>query len=86
MTSASTDLKPRLTVINGGLAPKIPPLDSKKLARVERYLARQAKAAHNLGVRSLERYYNVAYLALRLWRMECFEQQIHPHATKEHTQ
>lgn len=30
-----------------------------KLLRVERYLGRQARAAHNLCVRDLEWYYNV---------------------------
>jgi len=44
-----------------------------RLLRAERYLARQAKAAHNLGVGMLEHYYLASYLALKLWRMERFE-------------
>ena len=54
-----------------------------KLSKVERYLARQARRAHYLGVRSLETYYNVGYLALRLWRMECAETESF---AKEHRQ
>ena len=45
----------------------------KRLLRVERYLARQVKAAHNLGLPVLERYYLVGFLALQLWLMEQIE-------------
>lgn len=63
----------KLVVINGALAFKVPLPDARKLLRVERYLAHQAKAAHNLGVPSLEHYYLTSYLALKLWRLERFE-------------
>jgi len=52
------------------LAP--PRTDLGALLHAERYLARQARAAHNLGVRQLEHQYNVAYLSLRGWRLENF--------------
>ena len=65
----------KLVVINGALALKVPLLDSRKLLRVERYLARQARAAHNLGVPELERLYNIAFLSLRTWRIATFETQ-----------
>lgn len=42
----------------------------RKLLHVERYLDRQARNAHMLGVRDLEVFYSVGYLALRLWHME----------------
>jgi hypothetical protein len=56
---------PRLAVVGGYLATR-PPKGSSKLFRVERYLARQAKAAHNLGVHDLELFYNRGYLSLRI--------------------
>jgi hypothetical protein len=65
----------KLIVINGGLALKVPLSDTRKLLRVERYLARQSRAAHNLGLPMLEHYYLTSYLALKLWRMERFESQ-----------
>lgn len=66
----------KLIVINGALALKVPLADTRKLLRIERYLARQSKAAHNLGLPTLEHYYLTSYLALKLWRMERFD--IHP--------
>lgn len=45
----------------------------RRLLRVEKYLARQVKAAHNLGLPVLERYYLVGYFALELWLMEQIE-------------
>lgn len=45
----------------------------RRLLRVERYLARQVKAAHNLGLPVLERYYLTGFLALQLWLMEQIE-------------
>jgi hypothetical protein len=72
MTAASTT---KLVVINSALALKVPP-DARKLLRIERYLGRQARAAHNLGVPDLERVYNIAFLSLRTWRIATFEQ--HP--------
>jgi hypothetical protein len=63
----------KLVVINGAMALKVPLPDARKLLRVERYLARQSRAAHNLGVPTLEHYYLTSYLALKLWRMEHFE-------------
>lgn len=48
-------------------------LPCRRLLRVERYLARQVKAAHNLGLPVLERYYLTGYLALQLWLMEQME-------------
>ena len=65
----------KLVVINGGLALKVPLPDARKLLRVEKYLARQSRAAHNLGLPVLENYYLVGCLALRLWRLERFEGQ-----------
>jgi hypothetical protein len=62
----------KLVVISGSLALKVPLPDASKLLRVERYLARQARAAHNLGVPDLERFYNIAFLSLRTWRMATF--------------
>ena len=64
--------KPKLVVIAGRLHVGEPVRDEKKLLHAERYLARQARAAHNLGVRQLEHQYNVAYLSLRGWRLENF--------------
>ena len=58
-----------LILIPGGLSRSAETSPVKELLRVERYLARQAKAAHNLGVRSLEHYYLTSFLALKLWRM-----------------
>jgi hypothetical protein len=58
-----------LLLIQGGQHSRSQTASPIKLLRIERYLARQAKAAHNLGVRSLEHYYNVGYLALRVWRI-----------------
>ena len=52
-----------------GLAIRVPRLSTRKLLHVERYLARQARAAHNLGFPGLERSYTCAWLAFRLWRM-----------------
>jgi hypothetical protein len=63
----------KLVVISGGLALKVPLLDARKLLRVERYLWRQSRNAHNLGMGTLEHYYLASYLALKLWRMERFE-------------
>lgn len=63
----------KLVVINGGLALKVPLPDAGKLLRIERYLARQCRAAHNLGLPSLEHYYLTSHLALKLWRMERFD-------------
>lgn len=57
----------------GGMALKVPLPDPRKLLRVERYLARQARATHNLGLPVLEHYYLTSWLALKLWRMERFE-------------
>ena len=45
----------------------------RRLQRVERYLVRQVKAAHNLGLPVLERYYLTGFLALQLWLMEQIE-------------
>ena len=45
----------------------------RRLLRVERYLARQVKAAHNLGLPVLERYYLMGFLSLQLWLMEQME-------------
>jgi hypothetical protein len=69
MTPASTS---KLILINGALGLKAPLSDPRKLLRVERYLARQSRNAHNLGLPTLEQYYLTTYLALKLWRMERF--------------
>ncbi len=45
----------------------------RRLLRAERYLKRQVKAAHNLGLPVLERYYLTGFLALQLWLMEQIE-------------
>jgi len=61
--------KPKLVVIAGTLHVGEPVVkDEKKLLHTERYLARQARAAHNLGLRQLEHQCNVACLSLRGWR------------------
>ena len=65
-------VKPRLVVIAGYLC-NGSARGHRKLLRAERYLARQARAAHNLGVHDLEWFYNVGYLSLRIWRLECVE-------------
>ena len=70
MPEAAAKLK--LVVITGRLHVGDPVRDEKKLLHAERYLARQTRAAHNLGVRQLEHQYNVAYLSLRGWRLENF--------------
>lgn len=63
--------KPKLVVIAGRLHVGEPAKDAKKLLHVRRYLARQARAAHNLGIRQLEHQYNVAYLSCVVggWRI-----------------
>ena len=70
MPEAAAKLK--LVVITGRLHVGDPVRDEKKLLHAERYLARRARAAHNLGVRQLEHQYNVAHLSLRGWRLENF--------------
>lgn len=45
----------------------------RRLLRVERYLRRQVRAAHSLGLPVLERYYLTGFLALQLWLMEQIE-------------
>jgi len=58
--------KPQLFVVGGYRSNGA--RGQSRLLCVERYLARQARAARNLGVRDLEWYYNVGYLALRVRR------------------
>jgi len=67
MPERASLVTPRLILVQ---SPVVPHSHFHKVLRVERYLGRQARAAHNLGVPFLEHYYNVGYLALRLWRME----------------
>ncbi len=68
MPERASLVTPRLILVQSRIA--LHPSGPQKVLRIERYLARQAGAAHNLGIPSLEHYYNIAYLALRLWRME----------------
>ena len=60
----------KLVCITDRLALRVPLLNVSKLLRIDHYLSRQARAAHNLGFPVLERYYSVSWLSFRLWRME----------------
>lgn len=60
----------KVVSINHRFAVRVPLPNWRKLRRIERYLGRQARAAHNLGLPLLERYYSTGWLSFRLWRME----------------
>lgn len=60
----------KLVVITDRPVLRVPLPNVRKMARIERYLGRQVRAAHNLGLPLLERYYSTGWLSFRLWRME----------------
>ncbi len=61
---------PSKVVFINRLAIRVPLFDRAKLLRVEHYPRRQAGRAHNLGVPTLEQFYERSYLALKLFRLQ----------------